>query len=292
MIAPSPPEEPLWPFPPELAVALMATGVVYLRGFHRIRTTRPRQFPPWRMVCFLSGLGSLWLALASPLDTLNEQLLVLHMAQHMVLMLVAPPLLLLGSPTAPLLRGLPQRTRALLGPLLFRRRLLRRMASQFLRPPVAWAAAVLVFVGWHMPPAYELALRDPLWHEVEHLSFLASSLLFWFPVIEPWPGPVRPWSRWWMLPYLVSADVVNTALAAWLTFSRKVAYPTYAATPRRFAITPLNDQAAAGALMWVVGSMFYLAPLAVIIMELLSPSPRGLREEPSRSSTDVACGSS
>lgn len=288
MIVPPPPEEPLWPFPPGLAITLLATAAVYLRGFRRIRSTRPRQFPPWRMHCFLAGLGSIWLALASPLDTLNEWLLVLHMAQHLVLMLVAPPLLLLGAPTVPLLRGLPQRLRGILGPLLFRRRLLRRTASLLLRPPAAWTAAIVVFVGWHMPPAYELALRDPLWHDVEHLSFLLSSFLFWFPVIEPWPGPVRKWSRWWMLPYLLSADLVNTALAAWLTFSHRVVYQSYAESPRRFAISPLNDQAAAGALMWVVGSIFYLAPFAAITMELLSPSPRGLPEEQSRASGAAA----
>jgi putative membrane protein len=75
--------------------------------------------------------------------------------------------------------------------------------------------------------AYELALRSPGWHEVEHACFLGTSLLFWFPVIQPWPSPSRA-SRWAMLPYLVGADLVNTALAASLTFSGRVIYPSYA----------------------------------------------------------------
>ena len=92
----------------------------------------------------------------------------------------------------------------------------------------AWLAMNLAYLGWHVPPAYELALRSPGWHEVEHACFLVTSLLFWFPVIQPWPSVSRG-SRWTMLPYLVGADLVNTALAAFLTFAGRVIYPSYAA---------------------------------------------------------------
>ena len=95
-------------------------------------------------------------------------------------------------------------------------------------------------------------------------------LLFWFPVIQPWPSVSRG-SRWAMLPYLVGADLVNTAFSAFLTFAGRVIYPSYAAAPRVFDISALGDQAAAGALMWVIGSIFYLVPLVVIAVHLLSP---------------------
>ncbi len=128
----------------------------------------------------------------------------------------------------------------------------------------------IAYLAWHVPQAYELALRSPGWHEVEHACFLGTSLLFWFPVIQPWPSVGRG-SRWILLPYLVGADLVNTGLAAFLTFSGRVIYPSYAAGPRVFGISALGDQAAAGALMWVIGSIFYLVPLAAIAMHLLSP---------------------
>ncbi len=134
----------------------------------------------------------------------------------------------------------------------------------------------IAYLAWHVPPAYELALRSPGWHEVEHACFLVTSLLFWFPVIQPWPSESRG-SRWAMLPYLVGADLVNTALAAFLTFAGRVIYPSYANGPRIFGLSALGDQVAAGALMWVIGSIFYLVPLAGIAIHLLSPqSHRGV----------------
>ena len=108
-----------------------------------------------------------------------------------------------------------------------------------------WRCALLAGTRWSTP------------------AFSVTSLLFWFPVIQPWPSVSRG-SRWAMLPYLVGADLVNTALAAFLTFAGRVIYPSYAAGPRVFGISALGDQVAAGALMWVIGSIFYLVPLVVI----------------------------
>jgi putative membrane protein len=268
-------EAELWSVPIGATVCLLITELIYLNGYRKIRQTRPGLFPSWRLYCFTGGLLSLWLALASPLDTLNDRLLFMHMAQHMVLMLVTPPLLLLGNPTVPLLRGLPRSlVRYGLGPL-FRSRGLREIARFFTKPAVAWIVMNAAFVGWHLPKPYELALRVESWHDVEHASFLAASLLFWFPVIEPWPS-VSHGSRWWLLPYLVTADIVNTVLAAALTFASSLIYPSYGASPRLYGISALKDQAAAGALMWVIGSMFYLVPVVSITMRLLSPSDRRL----------------
>jgi cytochrome c oxidase assembly factor CtaG len=128
----------------------------------------------------------------------------------------------------------------------------------------------IAYLGWHFPQAYELALRSDAWHALEHACFLVTGILFWFPVIQPWPSVGRG-SRWVLLPYLIAADLVNTVFSASLTFAGKVIYPSYAVAPRVFDISPLADQAAAGALMWVIGSIFYLVPLAVITVRLLSP---------------------
>ena len=262
-----------WAFPFWATVGLLATALLYLRGWREIRRTRPLIFPPWRAWSFVGGLLSIWIAVASPLDTLDGLFLVAHMTQHLILMSVAPPLLLLGAPAVPLLRALPRSVlRDALGPF-FRTPILHRLIRLLTHPALAWLAMNLAYLGWHVPGAYELALRSPGWHEVEHACFLATSLLFWFPVIQPWPSPSRV-SRWAMLPYLVGADLVNTVLAAFLTFSPRVIYPSYSS---------LRDQAAAGALMWVVGSIFYLVPVMVIAIQLLSPpSRRSPLAEPAR----------
>jgi putative membrane protein len=265
----------LWSFPVGLTTFLIGAALIYGRGYSKIRRTRPNLFPRWRLACFLGGLFSLWLALASPLDTLNDRLLFMHMAQHMVLMLVTPPLLLLGYPAVPLLRGLPRSfVRRGLGPL-FRSEAVRKIMRFLSKPIVAWIVLNAAFVSWHLPRPYELALRVEAWHEVEHVTFLLTSLLFWFPVIQPWPS-VSQGSRWGLLPYLLTTDIVNTVLAAVLSFSNRLIYPSYAAKSLIYGISPLNDQAGAGALMWVIGSMFYLVPAVSITMRLLSPSERRL----------------
>lgn len=255
---------PVWP-----TALLLITGLIYYRGYRKIRRSRPALFPSWRLYCFLGGLLSIWIAIASPLDTLDALSLFAHMAQHLILMSVAPPLLLLGAPVVPLLRGLPRAiVRDGFGPF-FRSRSLHNLALFLTHPVFAWMAMNVAFLGWHVPQAYELALRSPGWHQVEHACFFATSLLFWFPVVQPWPSVSRG-SRWAMLPYLMTADLINTALSAFLAFSGRVVYPSYAAAPRVFGVSALADQAAAGALMWVAGSILFLIPMMGITVQLLS----------------------
>ena len=262
-----------WTFPFWPTLGLIVMGLLYLRGFGKIRRSRPLLFPAWRAACFLAGLLSIWIALASPLDALDNFLLLAHMTQHLILMSVAPPLLLLGYPAVPLLRGLPRSMlRDGLSPFL-RTAALRRLLHGLTNPVFAWLAMNVSYLGWHIPVFYELALRSPGWHQVEHACFLGTSLLFWFPVIQPWPSVSRG-SRWTVLPYLVGADLVNTVFSASLSFSGRVIYPTYALGPRIFGMTALSDQAGAGALMWVIGSIFYLGPVMAIAIQLLSPQRR------------------
>lgn len=259
-----------WTFHPWIVLCMLLTALVYGRGWRRLQISRPAQFPIWRFACFLAGLATLWIAIASPLDAFSGMMLFAHMAQHLVLMSVAPPLILLGAPVVPLLRGLPRWiVRDTLGPFFGIRRL--HDIGRFLtRPIVCWMAMNVAYIGWHLVPAYELALRSSNWHEVEHACFFFTSILFWWPVILPWPSVARG-SRWIILPYLVSADLVNTALSAFFCFAGRVLYPTYVQAPRLFGLSALQDQIAAGALMWVIGSTIFLVPAVVITVQLLSP---------------------
>src|SRR6266496_239670 len=130
--------------------------------------------------------------------------------------------------------------------------------------------AVTLFV-WHVPAAFDLALRSPAWHKFEHACFLGAWLLFWWPVVRPFPS--RPqWPLWSVPFYLLAADLLNTTLSAILTFSDHVLYPTYLAAPRLFGTTILGDQSCAGLIMWVPGSLVYLVPAALIAIKYLSSS--------------------
>ncbi len=258
-----------WDFPPIVCTALALTAAIYLRGWMRIRKTRPRLFPPWKLACFLTGIVSLVVGVASPFDTLGDKLLTLHMVQHFIFMSVAPPLIVLAAPVVPMLRGLPRWfVRPVLGPLL-RTRWLRGFFHSLVNLRVAWLLMNLSYMGWHIPAAYEFALSSENWHNCEHACFFFTSIIFWWPIIEPWPSRFRH-SRWLLLPYLLSSDIVNTIISALLVFSGRVLYPSYAQQPRLFGISAPSDQAAAGAFMWVFGSIVFLVPAFVITMQLLS----------------------
>ena len=136
-------------------------------------------------------------------------------------------------------------------------------------------AALPLFVGtvwlWHVPAAYDWALRSNAWHYVEHACFFGTGLLFWFPVVRPYPSRPR-WSPWLLIPYLILADVQNTLLSAILTFSDRPLYRFYTELPTLSGLSTLRDQAAAGVIMWVPGSVAYLVPLFAIGVQLLFPA--------------------
>jgi putative membrane protein len=260
---------PLWP-----AVGIVIAGALYLRGWRALQRTRARELPNWRAGCFFGGLLALWVALASPIDALDDFLLSAHMLQHFILMSVAPPLLVLGAPLVPMLRGMPRWLIRGLRPV-FASRAVHKVAHVLAHPVFAWLVMNVAYLGWHVPQAFELTLRSDAWHNTEHICFLLTSIVFWWVIVEPWPSR-RRWSRWMVIPYLLTADVVNTILSAALAFSGKVLYPSYAAAERISRLTPLQDQVLAGSEMWVLNSLVFLAPVAVIVVRMLSP--RGLRD--------------
>jgi cytochrome c oxidase assembly factor CtaG/ferredoxin len=251
-------------------VALAIVLAIYLRGWVRLRRAEPSRWSPGRAACFVAGLGAIAVALWSPLDGLGAWLLSAHMAQHFLLSMVAPPLLLLGWPFQPILNGLPRwASRDLLGPFLGWPAA-QRVARALVHPPVAWALAIAATFAWHLPPAYEWALAEPWAHALEHACFLWTGILFWWPVVEPWPWRGR-WPRWAMAFYLLIADVANTVLAAVLAFASAPVYRVYEATAPSLGVSALVDQQRAAAIMWLPGSLVFLVPAFVLMVRALSP---------------------
>ncbi|MDE3188610.1 MAG: cytochrome c oxidase assembly protein [Acidobacteriota bacterium] len=260
-----------WSLPVWLTLATVLTTVVYVRGWLALRKTRPEQFRGWRLVSFLAGMASLWIAIGSPLDAFADVLLSAHMVEHLILMSIVPPLVLMGLPVVPLLRGLPEIMRKWIAGPLLRLSPLRRLAHWLVLPSVAWLAMNITFLGWHVPGAYDLALENETVHDLEHLCFLFTSLLFWWCIVRPWPTTRRS-LRWGILLYLVGADLVNTALSAFLAFCNRPVYTFYVEHPNPFGIAPLPDQILGAVVMWVVGSLVFLVPAGIITIELLQPS--------------------
>ena len=253
-----------------VSLVLIAVAFVYLRGWHELRNRQPGLLSAWRPVAFLSGVAALWAAVASPLEHLDHQLLTAHMVQHLLLMTVAAPLILLGAPVIALLHGLPQIfIGRVTGPLL-QSPLARGVGRFFTHPAFCWLASTAVVIGWHVPSLFELGMRSPRWHKAQHMSFLTAGILFWWPVIQPWPS-LETWPRWRIPLYLFLATLPCDALAAFLVFCNSVVYPHYQLARQIADLSPLGDQECAGALMWVWVTFAYLAPAAGFAMHLLSP---------------------
>jgi putative membrane protein len=259
-----------WAFPVPVTLALLLIACLYSCGWLHLRKAFPQMISVAQFAAFMGGLFALWIAIGSPVNALDDELLTFHMVQHLLLMAVAPPLILLGAPIMPLLHGLPRSlVRVALIPLV-RHPATKWVVAVVTHPVFCLLAASLAVIAWHYPPLFELALRSPWCHELEHACFLTTGFLFWWPVVQPWPSVAR-WPRWSIPLYLFLATLPCDALSAILVFGDRVVYGSYAA-PDLAAVSPLGDQEFAGALMWVSVTFIYLAPAVSITIQLLSPA--------------------
>ncbi len=271
-----------WPVAPGLAATLLMLSCVYARGWRQLRHRDPGRWHAGQLAAYLTGLGCVYLAFASPIEPFASLLLSVHMLQHLLLLMVAPPLIWLGWPLIPLVRGLPKPVRTYWIAPLMRNHKLRNAFGWLTHPFVAWPLYVAATWLWHSPSGYELGLTNDNWHIIQHACFTVCAMLFWYPVVRPYPG--RPqWPKWLLFPYLLLADIQNTILAAWLSFSPHVIYPHYLRAPRLNGLSALSDQQTAGVLMWVPGSIAFLIPLFCIGVGYLLGTDRNRKQPLSRS---------
>jgi putative membrane protein len=260
-----------WSFPILLTMFLALAVSFYVRGWLHARRAFPRIIDSRHMAAFVSGLVAIWVAVGSPLASMDHQLLSIHMVQHLILMAVAPPLILLGMPVPALLRGLPQDfVQAIVCPLQ-RSASVRRITTRIGDPIFCWFAGTVTVIAWHLPSLFALGLHSASWHEAESASFLVAGFLFWWPVIRPWPSAT--YTAGWSVPlYLFLATLPCDALSAFLTFCGRVVYPAYLSALPPFKISALQDQEWAGVLMWVSITFIYMVPALVLTVRLLSPA--------------------
>ncbi len=256
--------ESLWVSAPLTLVAL-----VYARGWLRVRRLDLHTIETWRAGSFVLGLLFIWLAVASPIAALDRELLTIHMVQHLLLMTLAPPSIWFGAPMKPLLYGLPQGFGNVMRHC-FRSPPIQRLGRAIAHPAVCWLAAAATLVGWHVPSLFALGMRSGLWHTIEQASFLASGLLFWWPVIKPGEGKSNG-SEWPILLYLFVATLPCDILSGFLVFCNRVVYPVFLSSPQSNGLSALEDQQCAGALMWTCVTVVYLIAAAIFAARLLSP---------------------
>jgi cytochrome c oxidase assembly factor CtaG len=243
-----------WSFDPLTQLFLLGPAVLYLLAVRAVDRAHPRNpVPGIRTAAWLGGILALELALASGIERYDTTLFSVHMVQHILLTLVAAPLLVLGAPITLVLR--------VASPAVRRRWILPVLHSRPVRilghPIVAWILFTVVMWGSHLTPMFDAALEDELLHRIEHALYLSTALLFWWPVVGVDPSPYRM-SYPARILYLLLQMPTNTFLAVLVYSAVEPWYPHYVTTGRTWGPSPLLDQQAAGAIMWVWGDLAFL----------------------------------
>jgi putative membrane protein len=232
----------------------LASGALVLRGTLTLwrHAHAGAGIRHWQTASFLVGWLVLGLSILTPLDALGEQLFWAHMLQHELMMLVAAPLLVLGRPLGAMVWGLPQKWRAPAAALIVALGL--KAAVRWLtRPLTAWVLHAVTLWAWHAPALFEAAVNVPWVHDLQHVSFFLSALLFWWSLLQ------RQSERYGSaVLYIFTTAVHTSALGALLTFSSRVLYSAYEDTAPAWGLSPLEDQQLAGLIMWVPGGLVFL----------------------------------
>ena len=242
-----------------LAGVAVAT-VAYLWAVRQVeRRHRSNPPPRWRTAAFLAGMAAIVVALCSPIEAYEGQLFSVHMVQHMLLELVAAPLILLGAPVTLTLRVASPGVRRGLLTILH-----SRAVAVLTFPLLTWLIFAAVNWGWHFSTLYDQALENPPLHYFQHATFLVASLLFWWPVVGADPGR-------WRLPYpvrlfyLFLAMPQNSFLGVALMSAPAVLFPHYLTTLRTWGPSAIADQNLGGIVMWVFGDLIFLIAMGWVV---------------------------
>jgi putative copper resistance protein D len=252
-----------WTFYPLVAISLTVTAVAYLGAVRRVNRAHPgNPVPADRPFFFLLGLACIAVALMSGIERYDTELFSVHMVQHLLLVFGAAPAIVLGAPITLVLRASTPAVRNRWILPVLRSRPVKVIAH----PLVAWLLFTFVMWGSHVSPLFDAALASTVVHDLEHALYLASALLFWWPVVGRDPSP-------WRLPYparvfyLLLQLPLNSFLGVAILFSEQVLYPHYMTTGRPWPPSPLEDQQLAGAIMWGVGDAAFLLAILLVIAD-------------------------
>ena len=261
-----------WTFAPAVIVGLALGAWWYARGVRRLwhAASPGRGIAYWRVGCFAGGIVALALALLSPIDAVATALFAVHMTQHMLLVVVAAPLLVAGDPGLATLWALDVPARRRTTAWWRGARTVPAVWHALRLPLVAWTLHVATLWVWHLPTLYGAALRDERIHVLEHAAFFLTALVFWYPVLERGRSRSRIGV---VVLYLFAAGLQCTVLGAAITFARHPWYIGHYATTAAWGLTPLEDQQLAGLIMWIPASLAYLVALIPAVLPALRTPP-------------------
>ena len=273
-----------WSWRPEVIVPLIILGVLFVVGWRRLRARGGRVTgwrtlgAAWRPVSYIAGLVVIGLALLSPFDVLVQQLFFMHMIQHLLLIMIAPPLLLLPNPLPFLLWGLPGPLRRgageVLNRIIHKQSAVGRVLRAATTPVIVWFIFVGTIIGWHDPSLYNAALSSEWVHDLEHITMFGAGMLYWWIVSGAGPRLHKNLSRVAKIAFILAVIPPNMALGIVLAFSQQPIYSFYNDMPRLWGISALDDQRISGVIMWIPGNMMHFMTALAIIFLMLSGEGR------------------
>jgi len=248
------------------AIVLAVTGVVYALGVRAAWTRAGRgRGIRWRQVaCFALGMLTLIIALLSPVDAQADDLFSMHMTQHVLLAIVAPPFLVTGAPMIAVLFALPHALRPRLVGAITRRKWLVAAWRTITAPAVACGLHAVALWSWHIPRLYGLALEHEGVHLLEHASFVGTASLLWWSIVHPRRSRRAAYGIG--IATIFVTMLQSGILGALLTLSHRVWYPLQTARAAAHGLSALEDQQLAGLIMWVPGGLLYLIAMAVLFL--------------------------
>ncbi|HXR28898.1 MAG TPA: cytochrome c oxidase assembly protein, partial [Solirubrobacteraceae bacterium] len=266
-----------WAVDPASTLTAIA-ALLWWRGGRGVHAAQGRR----RSAAFWGGIFTLVVALNSPLDVESDHFFWVHMIQHVLLLTVAPPLLVLSRPMPRMLRALPRGTRLALVRQVRRGRA-GAPARWLARPWVAWCCFCVTMLAWHVPVLYDTALRHQAVHDFEHLTYIGTAILFWNHAlaVPPFAGALS-WPR--RTAYVTGAMIAGWLLAITLALASHPFYGFYAQRLDRLGgISPLTDQQLAAGVMWVPGSVTFTIAIVLAVYHWLEPAKRAAPPPPVRS---------
>jgi putative membrane protein len=269
-----------WGDDPFVMLSLLLSSWMYLVGLMNLwRAAGPGHgVRRWEAWCFVGGMLALFIALVSPIHPLGQALFSAHMTQHELLMLVAAPLLVLGRPMIPFLKGLPLRWSHRLG-RLSNLRAWRTTWGFISNLYVAWVLHLIALWIWHIPTLFDATLRSELVHTTQHISFLGSALLFWWAVIH---APRRAAAYGTAVLYMFSTAMHSGLLGVLITFASRPMYEPYINTAPTRGFSPLEDQQLGGLIMWIPAGLVYIIAGLLFVVGWVRESERRVMEHQKR----------
>ena len=266
-----------WDFRLVVFICLVVPALLYVRGWRYLRKvtrsshngqrahSRTDLAAGWKLATYLGGLTTIAISLMSPIDVLSGQLFFMHMTQHLLLTMVAVPLMLIPNPFPVLVWGLPKRARPRVSGLLSEHSRFRRLFAKVTSPGIVWLLYVCALIGWHDPILYNLSLRNQFVHDLQHLSFFLTTALLWWHILGVAPRLHRTMTAGQRIIYTISVVPVSMIIGVVIAFASTPIYSHYVNVPRLMNLSVMQDQMIAGILMWIPGSeMFFWAALIVL----------------------------